>query len=385
MDKGKTRNKGTLGSVVNMVISTLCIIFLFLVIFRAAFVVQDIFTRLAIYLLMYVWLIIAVVLSTVIHEAGHLVGGLITGYRFRSFRIYNLMLVKDGESGKLCFARYSLAGTGGQCLMAPPPAKDGKLPVTLYDLGGVIMNLIFAAVSLAVSAIPGLSPIHIALIGIFGIMELRAALANGIPMRVRLIDNDGRELVSAKRSPKAAEAFMLQLSVYDEITKGVRLRDMPDEWFYVPSDDEMMNLLIANTGYLTCLRLIDGGKYREAAALMDHFIEAGNDLSGLSYGNMVCDRISVGLIIGDDYGYVGSLLDDEQKKFMLAAKKSAAVMRTEYICTLLLEKDMKKAEEKKKQFDLYAEKYPYQSDIAADRELIALAEKKAAEENGVSE
>ena len=53
----------------------------------------------------------ALTLQLIIHEAGHLVFGLATGYRFSSFRVFNLILLK--EEGKLRFKKLSLAGTGG--------------------------------------------------------------------------------------------------------------------------------------------------------------------------------------------------------------------------------------------------------------------------------
>lgn len=92
----------------------------------------------------------AVWLQTILHEAGHLVFGLASGYRFVSFRIGSLMWQKDG--GKLRFCRFQLAGTGGQCLMAPPDLTNGKMPCKLYNLGGALMNLIAAAQDEAAAA-----------------------------------------------------------------------------------------------------------------------------------------------------------------------------------------------------------------------------------------
>ena len=54
----------------------------------------------------------------ILHEAGHLIFGLMTGYKFNSFRIASFMWIR--ENGKLRLKRHSLAGTGGQCLMTPP-------------------------------------------------------------------------------------------------------------------------------------------------------------------------------------------------------------------------------------------------------------------------
>ena len=67
--------------------------------------------------------------------------GLATGYRFVSFRIGSWMLQR--EHGKLRVRKFTLAGTGGQCLLAPP-LTDGKMPCVLYNLGGPLANLITA-------------------------------------------------------------------------------------------------------------------------------------------------------------------------------------------------------------------------------------------------
>ena len=53
-------------------------------------------------------LFIAIGLQIVIHEAGHLLFGLVSGYRFVSFRIGSWMVYK--REGKLHFGKYSLAG-----------------------------------------------------------------------------------------------------------------------------------------------------------------------------------------------------------------------------------------------------------------------------------
>ena len=93
-------------------------------------------------------LLIAAYLQIVLHEAGHLVCGLLSGYRFVSFRIMSITLIKDGE-GKLRFKRFKLAGTGGQCLMTPPAnVAPEHLPTALYNAGGVLSNLLWATLAL---------------------------------------------------------------------------------------------------------------------------------------------------------------------------------------------------------------------------------------------
>ena len=82
----------------------------------------------------------SILLQFIIHEAGHLVFGLLSGYRFASFRIGNLMLIR--QNGRIRLRRLSLPGTGGQCLLIPPDLKNGRLPVVCYLMGNAILNLV---------------------------------------------------------------------------------------------------------------------------------------------------------------------------------------------------------------------------------------------------
>ena len=91
-------------------------------------------------------LCVSFALQTILHETGHLIGGLLTGYKFCSFRIGNFQLQR--ENGALRFRRLKLAGTGGQCLMTPPEPVDGNIPVMLYNLAGPLMNLLTALLAL---------------------------------------------------------------------------------------------------------------------------------------------------------------------------------------------------------------------------------------------
>ena len=69
-------------------------------------------------------LIVSLFLLVTIHEGGHLVCGLLSGYRFVSFRLFNLTVIRS--EGRLRVKHFAVAGTGGQCLLSPPdlPLKD---------------------------------------------------------------------------------------------------------------------------------------------------------------------------------------------------------------------------------------------------------------------
>ena len=213
-------------------------------------------------LLLLALMYVAIFLQMIIHESGHLIFGLLSGYQFSSFRIFSFMWVK--RDGRIRFKRLSLAGTGGQCLMAPPEQKDGKFPLVLYNLGGSFMNviagLVFLGLYFVFRNVPYLS-ISLLLLVAAGFI---IAVMNGVPMRMGTVDNDGYNAFSLTRSSDAMRSFWVQMKTNEQIASGVRLKDMPDEWFVLPRDEAMKNSMVAVVGVFACNRLMDGQRFQEA-------------------------------------------------------------------------------------------------------------------------
>ena len=331
---------------------------------------QEILSLVGLFLGMYV----ALFFHMIVHEAGHLVFGLMTGYKFCSFRVASFMWLK--ENGKLKFKRLTLAGTGGQCLMTPPDMKDGKIPLVLYNLGGSFINIIIGALFLVgyliFSDIPFLSPILL----IFAVVGFMTAMVNGIPMRMGTVDNDGYDAFALSRNKEAVEAFWVQLKVAEQSSKGVRLKDMPAEWFAVPTDEAMKNSMVAVRGVFTCNRLMDEEKFEEADITMAHLLEIDSGIVGLHRNLMMCDRIYVELIGENRSETIESMITKEQKKFMKAMKRFPSVLRTQYVLALLSEKDAARAEAIKNEFEKVAKTYPYAQDIESEKNLMRIAESK---------
>ena len=319
----------------------------------------------------FLMLLAAMFIQIIIHESGHLVFGLLSGYRFSSFRIMSFMWIK--EDGRIKLKRLSLAGTGGQCLMVPPDPVDGKIPVVLYNLGGPLMNIItgciFLAIGLAASYIPVFSP----LVWLLALTGLLSAIINGVPVRMGTVDNDGYNAFSLVRNPDALRSFWIQMKVNEQTSKGIRLKDMPDEWFIVPSDEKMKNSMISAMGVFACNRLMDAHRLEEADELMAHLLEIDSGMVGLYRNLMICDQICVKLIMGHSRAAVDAMLTKEQRKFMKSMKQFPSVVRTEYIYTLLAEKDVLKAKDIERQFEKCAQTYPYPNEIQSERELMELA------------
>ena len=142
--------------------------------------------------------VIAFILQVIVHEAGHLVFGLLSGFKFISFRVFDLKIIKD-ENGKLKIRFERLAGTGGQCLMRAPEYVEGKFKYKLYLLGGVIFNVLFSIVFWLI--LPSYYTLLFALIG-FALTFL-----NLIPMGF----NDGMTYYHASKDETTRFVLYLQL------------------------------------------------------------------------------------------------------------------------------------------------------------------------------
>ena len=313
----------------------------------------------------------AMFIQLVIHEAGHLVFGLLSGYRFSSFRIFSFMWIK--EKGKIKLRRLSIAGTGGQCLMAPPDMVDGKIPVILYNLGGSLMNIIAAMVALVVYFVFRNIPLLAMAALLFAMTGFVFAIMNGVPMRMGVVDNDGYNAFALTRNRDALRSFWVQMKINEQIGKGVRLKDMPEEWFVVPSDEAMKNSMVAAMGVFACNRLMDAEKFEEADDLMAHMLALDSGMIGVHRNLMVGDRMYVELITENRKDVLDGMLGKEQKKFMQQMKAFPSVLRTEYVYALLQEKDGEKAQKIKAEFEKQAKRYPYQNDVQSERELMEAA------------
>ena len=316
----------------------------------------------------------AFIFHIIIHEGGHLVFGLLSGYRFSSFRIFSFMWVKEGERVK--FKRHSIAGTGGQCLMSPPDIKNGEMPIVWYNLGGSLMNIIFSTVFLICFFLLNSVSVLSGILLLFALLGYSLAILNGVPMRMGVLDNDGYNAISLTKDATAREAFWMQMKVVEETTNGVRLRDMPAEWFTVPTDDAMSNSMVAARGVFACNRLMDEERFAEADELMAHLLEIESGMVGLHRSILICDRIYVELIHQNRREVVEEKLTKNLQSFMKTMKDTLSILRTQYAIALLYDGDQNKAETIKAQFEKRAKTYPYPHEIDSERDLMKLAENK---------
>lgn len=324
------------------------------------------------YLLHVIWLTAvlaaAFYLQTLLHEGGHMVCGLLSGYHFVSYRVGSWMVQK--ENGKLRWHRYTLAGTAGQCLLAPPDITDGKMPYKLYNAGGVLVNLLTALLAAWFAVLCRGHWMAQSFWEIFCVTGLGGALTNGIPMRVQGVANDGANARDLGKDPAALWAFWAQLKINQLQADGVSLRDMPEELFAVPSgaQDSMM---LAAQATLRISRLMDEQRFAEAAQQIDTLDAAPTALLPLHHRMLLCDRLTCALLTGEDAApFVRRWNSREVKAFRSQMRRYPAVLRTEFAVTLLVEKDAARAEKIRSQMEKALRSYPYAAEAAAEHALL---------------
>ena len=307
-------------------------------------------------------IILSAFVHIIIHEGGHLIFGLISGYKFGSFRILNTILIRQGK--KLKLKKFHLSGTLGQCLMIPPPIKDEKKPTLLYNFGGVFVNLIFSIIAIVCATVWRDIPPVVYPSTIFAIIGIYLA-----------VHNDGYNAVSMIKDQYAAKALYIQLLVQNEVSNGTRIKDMPSEWFIMPSDEQLKNNMLAAQAVFCCNRLMDEHKFAEADETMAHILSIESSMAAVHRMLCICDRIYCRLLAGDSSEQVSKLLTSQQIKLMEGMKSFPSVLRTQYAIAMLSEKNTQKADKIKNRFESIAKKYPYPADIETEREMILMVDK----------
>lgn len=318
----------------------------------------------------------AMLLQMILHEGGHLAGGLLSGYGFCSFRIGSLMLVKKGE--KYIWKRYSLVGTGGQCLMEPPQWREEGIPYRLYNLGGSLLNLLSAGIFfvfyIMAKGIPYL-PAFLLLLCIFGVY---LGLVNGIPLHIGAIDNDGFNAVNLGKDKRALYCFFIQLKVNALQTQGTSLKDMPREWFFLPGREKLKNPMFAAIGAFACARAMDEMDFQKAEEIAGCLLEEKENLLGIYRIKITMELIFLKLLKGKAEADIEALYqENEIQQYLKRSKTDLSALRLRYSYELLYRKDAKKAESCRQAFEKAVRNYPFDAIIENEKALLYLAESKS--------
>lgn len=312
--------------------------------------------------------IVSLFLLVILHEGGHLVCGLLSGYRFVSFRVFNLTFMRDADN-RLRIKRFSVAGTGGQCLLAPPDLPLEDIPVTLYNLGGIIANVLALIIALPFLW-AGLSPLATDLLFIFIITDIFLILMNGIPMQAAGIGNDAYNMRLLRREPECKRGLIIQLRSNAMIQNGVRPKDMPAEWFTVPENINYHNPLEVSLPLMEASRLLDMMEWQNAYDRFNALYAHKDKIMPLYVKEIACELAFAAMITGRIQQAV-DLLDKDQMKYIMAYRKVMS-SKERLICAkaLYLDNDRAKAESIYNRVLADSPRYLLQGEVKSDLAIM---------------
>lgn len=317
-------------------------------------------------------LFLGVWIQTLVHELGHLFLGLLTGYRFVSFRVGRHMLVRT--EGRLAYRRFSLQGTMGQCLLTPREERE-KVAVIPMNLGGCLFNLAFSILLLLLGllALHGWISACLLTVALFGILT---AVMNAVPFTATL-PNDGRNAWLLHRFPECRSAFFTQLRINAAETEGVRLRDMPPAWFADEAGETPTDPLTAALPVFLENRYMDENRFEEAYALICRLLSPAVPLAEVHRQLLLLDRAYLSLLGVGEPTAEQTLDRRALVAFCKSMRTYPPVLRTRYAYALLYRRDETEAQTLLRTLDGIAARYPYRGELARERELIALAAEQA--------
>lgn len=281
--------------------------------------------------------LVSVFLLVPAHEAGHLICGLLSGYKFVSFRIFNLTFIR--VNGRLRVKRFSVAGTGGQCLLTPPQLPVDKIPTVWYNIGGLLVNLL-----LLVAAAPlfllDLSAIEAELVAVFILTDLMFLLMNGIPMQ----GNDAYNMLQMRNNSLCKRALVIQLRSNALIQEGIRPKDMPDEWFEWRTDINWKKTLEVSIPMMHASRELDKMNFEQAYAYFSELYNHRDDIMELLVMEIACELAFCAMVTGRE-PEARELLSPKVKKYAETyGRVMSSKQRLLFAIALYLDNDRAKAE-----------------------------------------
>ncbi len=321
--------------------------------------------------------IIAIYLQIIIHESGHLVLGLLSGYRFISFRIFSFIIIHRSDGFHL--KKFSIPGTGGQCLMIPPDTSDGKIPYKLYNAGGVLFNFIFSSIAFVCLLLFDLNMMLSSFLIVFSILGIILGLMNGIPMKLSGIGNDGYNIRQLGKDHISLRAFYLQLKINGMLTEGIRLKDMPTQWFNIPEDIDMKNNMHLSLFLLRGGWYMDQLKFEEANDLLLGISSYSQYLIGLYQNERLCELIFLEMVLHPDKARELNIFTKEISTYIKQTNRyMIGKKRLLYATALVIENDKVLADKIYEEAQRMKNSYPLLGEAESELELIEYVKQKFA-------
>ena len=310
-------------------------------------------------------------LAIIIHESGHLVMGLLTGYRFSSFRIGKILILKQNNHLKI--KKFSISGTGGQCLLIPPSYRS-NFPFLFYNAGGGIFNLLTAILVVVLINVFNLNYVIKIILITIGIVNGYLGLINLIPLIISL-PNDGYNILSIIKDTESRYCFYAQLMISYLQTNNVRFQDMDDSLFEMPANANLNNPLNQFVLVAQIDRLQEQLKFDEAKILIEKILNECK-LTDYYRNSLNSEYLFYLLMENANSSKVNDLYYEIEKFLKQSCKTNLSCQRTLYAYQLLAVKNDQEAQKYLNLFNQTIKTYPFTTIIETELKIIELIKEK---------
>lgn len=319
--------------------------------------------------IVFVLVFVSFLIQIIIHESGHLIFGLLSGYTFVSFRVGSATFVKD--EGKWKIKKFNIPGTGGQCLLMPPEVENENFPFVLYNLGGIISNLIFGIIPIVIAIVfQGLPAWLKGVLLVFGSVGIVSALLNGIPLKAAGVANDGSNVISMLKDKEARKAFYSQLRFNGLLSMGTRPRDMSISEYKLQEGADVTSPLNTALILMEYNYYLDKMEFQKCRELLNSLNPYLNKVLGIYRYEIECEKIFLELVLNGDRNLVERLYDKELIKYINACKGMISKKRVMMSYELLFNRDEEKAMELYEQGKALRKSYPIKGEIKMELMLM---------------
>lgn len=278
----------------------------------------------------------------IIHEGGHLVCGLISGWKYLSFRIGSIALVRC--DGRLQWKKTTVMGTGGQCLMIPPECEPENCPFFLYLLGGGLANIITGGIAFGIGLLVG--GIAEIILVLFAVMGFGLGLSNLFPAKMSGMMNDGYQIfMEFPRNKDTRKYNYLLLSANAILTEAESTKEIPEKIRNAVLNADYSDLSNSSIANLYCYKatiLQEEGKYEECREVYQNIADSP-DVLQLFKNEAKCELIYYEIMGECNAEKIDELYDKKQAEYIKATALYPSRKRLMYAYHLIYKGDEEKA------------------------------------------
>ena len=312
--------------------------------------------------------VVGFMVQIIIHEGGHLVAGLLTGYKFVSVRFLSYTLIR--KDGRLQWRKFDLAGTGGQCLMAPPDKPIDQIDTRWYNAGGVLANILLTAIGILLLVFVDMPSWLSIFWAVTCFMGFYVALINGIPMKLGGVANDGSNLFQLEKDLPTKQCFCTILESNALNQEGVPFDKMPDRLFELPQPLDWENSMHVGVIFPAVTRMMAQYQWEEAYQLLTEACSNKDVMMELYQHELEALMTLVCIAMGREDEARQHYSKKVAKHVNLHASTQSDKQLDAMAVVLALDKDRPAAEKMYHDLKANRDKYIHQSDVALSLELM---------------